>query len=459
MTPSASPARAGERPREPGRQRTDFGAFDQLPDGVVITDASGRIEYVNLAFCALLGRELEDVLAQPLEAIVAEQDMLHLLGFGALFGAEGGQDVSLLFSRGDDQQQRLVVNFRRRESRVFLTLRDSGVIERELSDAARWAAEEHERADVLGVVKDCLVADNAELRMAQSALEQALQKLQEEVATRERLEAELRLAQKLESIGQLAAGIAHEINTPMQYIGDNVNFIAESFAQFTEYRDALRKLLLGRGYDQEHLSALESELGIGFVMEQVPQALSSSQDGIKHVSGIVKAMKSFARTDQGEKVASDLNQSIRDTLMVAQNEYKNVAAVETELAELPAVICFPSKLNQVVLNLIVNAAHAIADQKRAELGKIRIRSRHAGESVEISISDDGGGIPEAIRHKVFDQFFTTKAIGRGTGQGLSIARRIVVEVHGGRISFESEVGQGTTFRIALPVDGSSKLAD
>jgi signal transduction histidine kinase len=168
-------------------------------------------------------------------------------------------------------------------------------------------------------------------------------------------------------------------------------------------------------------------------------------------------MKSFARVDQGEMMQADVNQALRDTLIVAQNEYKNIATVETDLGELPPVTCFIGRLNQVFLNLIVNAAHAIADSRREGLGRIRVSSRAVDAMLEVKIADNGCGIPLAIRHRIFEHFFTTKEVGRGTGQGLAIVRSIVVEAHGGSVDFESEINAGTVFTIRIPLEGSGAV--
>ena len=194
---------------------------------------------------------------------------------------------------------------------------------------------------------------------------------------------------------------------------------------------------------------------LAFLLKNVPKALQDSSAGVAHVSNIVRAMKSFAHVDGEEKTTGDLNQAIGDTLVVAQNEYKSVAIAQTNLGSIPSILCFPGQLNQVFLNLIVNAAHAIAEAKREGGGKIYVSSSAENGVVTISVSDNGLGIPEHIRHRVFDPFFTTKAVGKGTGQGLAISRAIVVDAHGGTLSFETELGQGTTFTIRLPVDGHS----
>jgi signal transduction histidine kinase len=284
-----------------------------------------------------------------------------------------------------------------------------------------------------------------------------------ETAARERLEKELQLAQKLEGIGQLAAGVAHEINTPMQYVGDNINFLTRAFDKLGEHMTETMAALAADGATsvaeaRERLATSRSRLKLPFLLDNVPKALRDSKAGIEHVSNIVRAMKSFAHVDDQEKTTGDINQAIRDTLTVAQNEYKSVAAVDTDLGELPAVVCYPGRLNQVLLNLIVNAAHAVADAKRESGGKIRVSSRARDGVVAVTISDNGIGIPVPIQRRIFDPFFTTKAVGKGTGQGLSLARSIVVDAHGGTLSFESEPGEGTAFTIRLPIDGRSKLA-
>lgn len=438
--------------------------LDELPDGVLVTDPNGRILRVNHAFLEMTSRRASEVMGRPLESIVAEEDTLQLLGFEAIFGSGKSFETVVIFSSSDGQRFPLVASSirARDQQRVFLTVRASGAVQQELADTSRWAATEQDRALALAQARDELAGINAALLAAQGEIETAYARLQGEVTTRERLEEELRLAQKLEAIGQLAAGIAHEINTPMQYIGDNVAFLTRAFDCFQKYLASASEQLSRS--DAPSLEQLRSELDgkrrklkLDFLSGEVPKALSASQAGIEHVSNIVRAMKSFAHFDQDEKAACDLNQTIRDTLIVAQSEYKAVATVETALAELPPVECFAGKLNQVFLNLIVNAAHAIADAKRSSLGTIRVSSSVDAGVVSIAVSDNGVGVPEAIRHKIFDQFFTTKAVGRGTGQGLSLVRNIVIGAHGGTVGFESELGVGTTFTIRVPVDGSSKL--
>jgi signal transduction histidine kinase len=277
------------------------------------------------------------------------------------------------------------------------------------------------------------------------------------------IEAQLRQAQKLESVGQLAAGIAHEINTPIQYIGDNIHFIEESFADLSELLQNYGKLAAAVQTNTaapEALAAVESsirKIGLDYLSKEIPLAVHQALQGVSHVSHIVKAMKEFSHPGSVEKVAVDLNHAIETTLTVARGEWKYVAAVETDFAPgLPAVQCLPAEFNQVILNLLINAAHAIGDvvkQAEGSKGTIRLSTRQDGPWVEIRISDTGTGIPEAIRHRIFDPFFTTKGAGKGTGQGLAIARSVIVDKHGGTLAFESEAGRGTTFIIRLPVSG------
>jgi two-component system NtrC family sensor kinase len=279
----------------------------------------------------------------------------------------------------------------------------------------------------------------------------------EDVTQRKQLELELRHSQKLESVGRLAAGVAHEINTPIQFVGDNVSFLRSAFDDLFGLHDAYRHCLdglAGQVDDAAVAPVLEAETAadLDFLRPEVTSAIEQTLDGVQRVATIVQAMKSFAHPTSGERQGpADLNRALSDTITVARNELRYVAEVTTDFGELPPVSCFLGDLNQVFLNLLVNAADAIAET--GEQGRVSVRTRQEGDEVVVEIADTGTGIPEELQAKVFEQFFTTKEVGKGTGQGLSLARSVVHDKHGGSMGMTSEVGVGTTFTIRLPIDG------
>jgi signal transduction histidine kinase len=270
---------------------------------------------------------------------------------------------------------------------------------------------------------------------------------------------EVAASQKLESVGRLAAGVAHEINTPVQFVTDNVHFVRTSMIDIAPVVLAYRALQHAVQSQGDVIGAArraaESEItaDLDYILANAPLAIESSIEGLGRIATIVRSMKEFAHPDQGVKQPADLNQAIRSTLVVAHNEYKYVAEIDVQLGDLPLVPCHLGEINQVILNLLVNASHAIGDvvKDTANLGKLTVRSGIDGEYVEISISDTGKGIPEAVRAKIFDPFFTTKEVGKGTGQGLAIARSVIVNKHGGTLRFETDCNKGTTFFIRLPI--------
>lgn len=301
-----------------------------------------------------------------------------------------------------------------------------------------------------------IVAQKTRLLEAQrSALERAVTELKA-------AQTQLLQAQKLEAIGQLAAGIAHEINTPTQYVCDNTTFLAKAFARLGDVLELAEELVATASegeVTEELLAAAKKRLRrakLDYLREQIPRAIEQSQDGLSRVATIVKAMKEFSHPSGGKKQRVDLAQAIETTLTVARNEWKYVAEMDMQFAsDLPLVPCLRDELNQVVLNLVVNAAHAIAEvTEKGERGKGKITvGLGAVEGMaEITVTDTGGGIPEAARSRVFEPFFTTKVVGKGTGQGLAIAYSVVVDKHQGTIDFETETGRGTTFRVRIPLE-------
>lgn len=274
------------------------------------------------------------------------------------------------------------------------------------------------------------------------------------------IEEDLRRAQKLEAVGQLAAGIAHEINSPVQYVGDNIQFLKESFEDINNvtncYSANWKKLEeLGNIPDEINQQVKETLLAadMDYLNEEIPQTILQSADGMKRIENIVRAMKDFSHPDDQEKVITDLNKVIDSTITVCKNEWKYVAKLKTEFdKDLPVVSCFANEMSQVFLNIIVNGAHAIADfNDSGELGTITIKTSSSDNGfVTIEITDTGGGVPEKIRDKVFEPFFTTKERGKGTGQGLAIAHRVVTKKHKGTLELDVTEGIGTTFIIRVP---------
>jgi two-component system NtrC family sensor kinase len=288
-------------------------------------------------------------------------------------------------------------------------------------------------------------------------LVQANAALAENLRVRERMETELRLSQKLEAVGQLAAGVAHEINTPIQYVADNLQFLRDGMlALSTMASEMVASAAVARSEATaalvDQLQALAADAELEYLSREIPVSLDSVHDGVARIAKIVRAMKELAHPGPREATAVDLARALQNALDVTAATYRYIADVETEFAQLPPVVCFGSDLNQVFLNLIVNAAHAMED-KQAGRGQLGIRTSLDGDHAMIAISDTGSGIPEANRERIFDAFFTTKEVGRGTGQGLAISRSIVVDRHGGTLTFDSKVGVGTTFYVRIPIAG------
>jgi PAS domain S-box-containing protein len=269
-------------------------------------------------------------------------------------------------------------------------------------------------------------------------------------------------SQKLESVGQLAAGIAHEINTPIQFVGDNIYFMRDAF------RDILSLLSLCGSLENtlhdpsavhafvEQVNDKAKEIDMDFLEEEIPKAIQQSLDGLQRVSRIVQAMREFSHPGGEEKIDLDINKAIESTITLTRNEWKYVADLTTALdLDLPPIKGYPADFNQVILNLVVNAAQAVQGKisgQGGEKGRIEISTRQDGDEVEVCIRDTGTGIPPEAQPRIFDPFFTTKEVGKGTGQGLAIARNIIVNKHGGKIYFETKIGEGTAFFIRLPLN-------
>ena len=385
-------------------------AVEQSPVSVVITDPQSRITYVNRKFTEATGYTLAEVSGRNprvLNSGYSPPEMFETLWTTILAGREW---------RGEFRN-------RRKNGELYW---ESAVISPIM--------------DERGAISHFLA-------------------VKEDITERRALESELRQAQKLEGIGQLAAGIAHEINTPTQFVADNLTFLQESWGETFRLLELYRKTVRensGRlASDQlAVLAEAEQACDLDFISREAPHAIQQGLEGARRVAKIVQAMKEFSHPDLADQTEADLNQGIRSTITVARSEWKHVAEVVTELdAALPPVRCYAGDVNQVILNLIVNAAHAIKEKLHGDgMGKITVRTRRVGAFAEIAVSDTGTGIPEEIRTRIFEPFFTTKEVGSGTGQGLALAHTVVVKKHRGKIWFESEVGRGTAFFVHLPFD-------
>jgi signal transduction histidine kinase len=315
-------------------------------------------------------------------------------------------------------------------------------------------AEAYQHAD------DARISVERSLELMSSELLQRNEQLQADLLEIKRLELELRQVDKLRAVGQLASGVAHEINTPIQFVSDSLSFLQDAMVELRRIAASGRLVceLVGRGEDAltalTSLEQLSEEVEADYLLREVPLALEHALEGVARVSQIVVAMKDFGRPDQRDRVFCDLNRGLTNTLIVAQSEIRRHADVQLELSELPSVSCYAGDINQVFLNLLVNAAHAVEQRFSGgvDRGLICVRSWHEDEWVFIEVADNGSGIADADRPRIFEPFFTTKPVGKGTGQGLAISRSIVADKHGGSLSFESELGRGTRFLIKLPVE-------
>jgi PAS domain S-box-containing protein len=283
-----------------------------------------------------------------------------------------------------------------------------------------------------------------------------------DITERRKMQTQLRQSHKMEAIGQLAAGIAHEINTPVQFVGDNTRFFQEAFddlIQIIKKQQEALEAAKSNSLTEELIQNMEElieEIDLEYLEEEIPVAVEHSLKGVERIAKIVQAMKIFAHPGMVAKEPVDINKEIEKTITITRNEWKYVADLKTDFEEsLPPIPCFRAEFNQVILNMIVNAAHAIAEANKdnqSQRGTIHIRTICEGNQAKICIGDTGAGIPEEIQHKIFDLFFTTKEPGKGTGQGLAISHSVIVEKHKGTLTLETQEGKGTTFTIGLPME-------
>ena len=380
-------------------------AMEKLGEAIVITDVDGNIIYVNPAFTCITGYSAVEVLGKD----------PHILKSGRHSKEFYRSFWQTLLAKGI-------------WSGRFINKRKDGTLYTEDSTVSA-------------------VYDENGTVMSYVAIKRDISKELE-------LERQLLQAVKLESIGTMAAGIAHEINTPVQYIGANLTFLQDSFRDIQAFITTIQQQQPDTACSPEIVDRLD-EFGWDYLNEEIPKTFIQSQEGIRQISSIVLAMKEFSHPGTRTMVPANINKMLQSVLTVSRNEWKYVATITTDFQEtLRDVPCLADEMNHVFLNIIVNAAQAIAErqngsQKNTE-GRITIATREQNESALIVIADNGPGIPDKILDKIFDPFFTTKSVGKGTGQGLAIAYDTVVKKHGGTIECKSTEDLGTEFRITLP---------
>ncbi len=416
--------------------------YDQLVqsmyDLLIVCDPQGKIISVNKACCETLGCNEVYLLKQQVQDLVVLRESKHDWFNGQVAVRQNfTADVMLIDCDSEQVPMAMscspMIDHDKTLSGFILVFQDNR--DRIRAEQAKDAAfdQAFKFNDELRQVNDAMEAKNLELEDAYRQLKSSqLQILQQE---------------KMASIGQLAAGVAHEINNPMGFITSNLNSLGRYQEKLASYQNQLEDWLKQQD-NPELLAQMQAErkrLKIDYLLEDIRDLLTESTDGAERVREIVQNLKSFSRVDQAEFCESDINSCLESTLAIAANEIKYKATVEKDFGPLPQVPCYPQQLNQVFLNILVNAAQAIKEK-----GVIKIRTWQDGGWAKIAISDTGSGIPEAIRHRIFEPFFTTKDVGKGTGLGMSISYEIIKK-HGGDIKIESSEGQGTTFFIKLPL--------
>jgi len=403
-----------QRLRESEKKLSIIGSC--VVDALIMVDGSGNVAYWNSAAEKMFGYPSDDVMGKSLHHIIVPPKYLEmaLRGFEVFKNTGDGPVIGSL---------RELSGMHKDGSEFPVELAISSMIVR-----GEWWA--------IGTIRN--------------------------VTERKNMEIQLRHAQKLEAVGQLAAGIAHEINTPTQYVGDNTRFLKNCFSDIEKLLQKYDQMLTAAKQgtlNPELIAEIEEaieEADLEYLADEIPNAIQQSLEGVKRVAEIVGAMKEFSHPGREDKVPIDISKAIKSTITVSRNEWKYVADIVTDFdSMLPLVPCIPGDFNQVILNLIVNAAHAVGDVLGSDStckGKITISTRHNGSWAEIRVEDTGTGIPETARNRIFDPFFTTKEVGKGTGQGMSICHSIVVKKHGGTIEFETEIGKGTIFTVLLPIE-------
>jgi PAS domain S-box-containing protein len=412
-----------ERRQYEEKLRLQTTALEATANGILITDRTGIIVWVNPAYTTLTGYSAPEVI---------------------------GRKPSILRSGVHDQSF---------YKEMWQTITSGKAWHGELVNRRKDGSHYFEEMTITPLVNASGKIDNF------VAVKQDISHRKESEKELHLLDMQLRQSQKLEAVGQLASGIAHEINTPIQYVGDNTRFIKDAFGSLRKivvnYQELLAAAKNG-AFTPELAAKAEKALedaDIDYLFQQVPSAVNETLEGVERVTKIVRAMKEFSHPGGKEKTAADINCAIESTTTVARNEWKYVSDLKLDFdRDLPSVPCFLGEFNQAILNLVINASHAIADVVKRHPGTkgvIAVKTRRDGNFAEVRVSDTGTGIPEKNRPHIFEPFFTTKEVGKGTGQGLSLVYGSVVKNHGGTVTFETEEGKGTTFIIRLPLAASA----
>ncbi|MBN2789877.1 MAG: PAS domain S-box protein [Candidatus Delongbacteria bacterium] len=380
-------------------------AMDYSPDAIVITDSAGVIEFVNPSFEKITGYNKKELIGKTPSILNSGRQSKKMY-----------KELWETIKSGKTWKGN------------FINRKKDGTFYEEEAAISPVLDEQGKIANYVAVKRD--------------------------ISERIQMENQLRHAQKMEGVGTLAAGIAHEINTPLQYLSDNTLFIKDSFLKFIPILDKMVEFSETGSCDSYKINELMvyfKELDLNFLKQEIPQSIEESLNGLKIVREIVAAMKNFSHPGKADKQYADLNKAINSTITITKNVWKFTADIETDLCEkLPEVKCHIGDINQVFLNMITNASDAIAE--KGEKGIIKISTRHDGKFVYIQISDTGTGIPDELREKIFQPFFTTKEVGKGTGQGLAISYDIIVNKHNGKIDIDVKKGSGTTFIIKVPIE-------
>lgn len=414
---------------------------DSLLDALILVNPNATVRFANRAALELLGRPIGDLAGRPIGVLVFDGDLQLFHAVRRLFRSGTIVNYRLTFMGEGNEPIPVTVN-------GSLLRNESGGVEG-LILAARDMREIIQLIDELEKAKEGLEEKVAlrtrELESAKNSVESAYRNLKE-------TQAKLVHQEKLASLGHLAAGVAHEINNPIGFVGSNLNSLRDYMKALLRFlavqAETCRAIRSGAdaGGEVARLEETAEEVDLPFLVEDLPKIIDESAEGIERVRRIVADLKEFSRAGESERKVADINRGIESTLNVVWNEIKYKANVARDLQPLPPVLCYPQELNQVFMNLFVNAAQAIDG-----FGEIYILTRAAEKEIVVEVSDSGRGMAPEVKGRIFDPFFTTKDVGQGTGLGLSISYGIV-QKHGGRIEVESEEGKGTTFRVLLPIE-------